>query len=52
MDFKNPNNGILRKIFSSYTDNILPVLGEKVVGDSETIDICLIRLKHTCRLIR
>lgn len=36
MDFKNPNNGILRKIFSSYTDNILPVLGEKVVGDSES----------------
>ena len=36
MDFKNPRNGILRKIFSSYTDNILPLLGKKVVGDSES----------------
>ena len=36
MDFKNPRNGILRKIFSSYTDNILPILGERVVGDSES----------------
>ena len=36
MDFKNPRNQALRKIFSAYTDNILPLLGEKVVGDSES----------------
>ncbi len=36
MDFKNPRNSVLRKIFSSYTDNILPALGEKIVGDSES----------------
>ena len=36
MDFKAPDNPIMEKSFFLYTDKVLPLLGKKVVGDSDS----------------
>ncbi len=36
MDFKVPKNPLMKKMFTFYTDNVLPALGDKIVGDSES----------------
>lgn len=36
MDFKIPKNSFMKKMFAAYTDNILPTLGEKIVGDGKS----------------